>query len=35
MLARDKVTIDDAPNIDELWLPFYVEVSSEPGVPLR
>jgi hypothetical protein len=33
MLARDKVTIDDAPNIDELWLPFYVEVSNGRGVP--
>jgi hypothetical protein len=26
-LAKDVVTISDAPNLDELWLPFFVEVS--------
>lgn len=31
MAARDKITISDAPIIDELWLPFFVEVSSAPA----
>ena len=29
MIARDMVAVTDAPNIDDVWLPFFVEV--EPG----
>ena len=28
MVARDIVLVADAPNIDEVWLPFFVEVPS-------
>ena len=29
MIARDMVAVTDAPNIDDVWLPFFVEVA--PG----
>jgi hypothetical protein len=29
MVAKDIVTVSDAPDVDEVWLPFFVEVS--PG----
>ena len=28
MVAKDIVTVSDAPNVDEVWLPFFVEVPS-------
>jgi hypothetical protein len=28
MIAKDIVTVGDAPNVDEVWLPFFVEVPS-------
>jgi len=27
MMAKDLVTIDEAPHVDDVWLPFFVEVS--------
>ena len=29
MVAKDIVTVSDAPNVDEVWLPFFVEIASE------
>jgi hypothetical protein len=33
MAAKDIVEIRDAPNVDDVWLPFFVEV--DPGAPNR
>ena len=27
MVAKDIVQVNDAPNIDDVWLPFFVEVE--------
>ena len=32
MVAKDIVTVSDAPDVDEVWLPFFVEIST--GEPL-
>jgi hypothetical protein len=28
MVAKDIVSIADAPHVDQVWLPFFVEVTS-------
>ena len=28
MVAKDIVTVSDTPDVDEVWLPFFVEVPS-------
>lgn len=30
MLAKDIVTINDAPNIGDVWVPFFVEMEPSP-----
>ena len=29
ILAKDVVTVADAPDVDEVWLPFFVEVPTD------
>jgi hypothetical protein len=31
MLAKDMVTVADAPNVDNVWLPFFVEMEPAPA----